>query len=174
MRLTLPLCLAIIAITLLTGGISQARHAAPWDIEALPGKAAPAFSLTDFEGKEVGSTSLAGKVRLINFWATWCAPCREEMPALNALQQQFKDKGLTVVGINIDSDKKLAQKFIGEAKLSFLTLHDPELTCHDAYQVYTYPTTFLIDRKGVIQQYWLGPQEWTGQEFKQILEKYLH
>jgi len=167
------LWLAAIMITMITSGISQARSAAPWDIETLPGKPAPAFALSDGHGQEISSNSLKGKVWLINFWATWCGPCREEMPALNTLQQQFKDKGLAVIGINIDSNRELAQKFIQEAKLSFLILHDPEMKCHDAYQVFTYPTTFLVDQKGIIQQYWLGPQEWTGKEFKQTLEKYL-
>lgn len=164
--------LLTILLTFISTGNSLARTS-PWDIEALPTTQAPAFSLPDTEGKPLSSTSLQGKVLLINFWATWCAPCRGEMPALNTLQQELKDKGLTIVGINIDNDLSQVKQFVKETKTQFLILHDPEMKAHDAYKVTSYPTTFLIDRKGVIQKYWIGPQEWNGDAFKKILRDYL-
>lgn len=166
------LCLLTMICSLWLPAISHSRTA-PWDIEQLPSAPAPAFSLADLEGKTISSTTLKGQVLLINFWATWCAPCRQEMPALDSLHKEFKGKGLTVIGISIDSDLSPIKEFIAGAKTSFQILHDPEMKCHDTYKVFAYPTTFLVDRQGIIQKYWLGPQEWNSEEFKQTLQKYL-
>lgn len=165
------LLIAIMA-TLLTAKTSLARTS-PWDIEALPNNQAPTFSLPDTNGKTISTSAFQGKVMLINFWATWCAPCREEMPALDALQQEFKENGLAIIGINIDNELGPVKQFIKDTKTKFLILHDPEMKIHDNYKVTSYPCTFLVDKKGVIQKYWIGPQEWNSDEFKKILQKYL-
>lgn len=174
MRSTMiTLVFAVMTLMLLTPGHGRAR-VAPWDIEKLPSTQAPAFSLADLNGKTVTSSSFKDKVLLINFWATWCAPCREEMPALDRLQHKMKDKGLTVIGIAIDSDKALVSEFIAKIKSSFPVLHDPEMTCHDAYKVFSYPTTFLVDKQGVIQKYWVGPHEWDSDSFSKTLGEFLN
>lgn len=174
MNLSLRNSILLITVmaTLLTAETSLARTS-PWDIEALPNSQAPAFSLFDTNGKTISSTAFQGKVMLINFWATWCAPCREEMPTLDALQHEFKGKGLAIIGINIDNDLSPVKQFIKDSKTKFLILHDPEMKIHDTYKVTSYPCTFLVDKKGVIQKYWLGPQEWNSDEFKKILQQYL-
>lgn len=174
MRIFPRLALFVWTVVLIMGiaAVSQARTA-PWDIEKLPSTKAPGFSLPDMNGKIVTDAAFRGKVKLINFWATWCAPCRDEMPALDRLQKQFADKGLAVIGISIDSEPGLVKEFTKEAKTEFPILHDPEMKCHDSYKVFAYPTTFLVDRKGVIQKYWIGPQDWESAEFKQILQGYL-
>ena len=146
---------------------------APWEIEKLPSSPAPTFSLPDMAGKAVSLTDFKGQVLLINFWATWCGPCREEMPALDGLYQKFKGEGLTVIGIAIDNDQNLVKQFLSATKTKFPILSDPDMTCHDAYKVFTYPTTFLVDRKGIIQKYWLGTQEWDNEQFEKILREYL-
>ncbi len=168
----LTLCLLILALTMGVAGRSLAQTA-PWDIEKLPSTKAPGFSLPDLTGKVINVTAFGDKVLLINFWATWCAPCRQEMPALDRLQRQFAGQGLAVIGISIDSDGSLLKKFIEDAKIQFPILHDPSLKCPDEYKVSAYPTTFLVDSKGVIQKYWIGPQEWESKEFKKILQSYL-
>lgn len=168
-----------LAIWLLTLVISQSAittalaQTAPWDIEKLPSSKAPAFSLPDLKGRTNTNATFRGQVLLINFWATWCAPCREEMPALDRLQKQFEGKGLAVISISVDSEQSVIKEFIKGAKTQFPILHDPEMKCHDEYKVFAYPTTFLVDRQGVIQRYWIGPQEWESEEFKQILQSYL-
>ncbi|MDD5758986.1 MAG: redoxin family protein [Desulfobulbaceae bacterium] len=158
--------------TLLVPQSSLARTS-PWDIEVLPTTLAPAFSLPDTDGTPLSSKSFQGKVMLINFWATWCAPCRGEMPALDTLQQEYKGKGLVIIGINIDNDLGQVKQFIKDTNTKFLILHDPEMRTHDSYKVTSYPTTFLVDRKGIIQKYWIGPQEWNSEEFKNTLRNYL-
>ncbi len=174
MRITryLSLWLLTIAMTMGATRVTLAQTA-PWDIEKLPSTKAPGFSLPDLSGKTITDATFHDKVLLINFWATWCAPCRDEMPALDRLQKKFEGKGLAVIGINIDSEQSLVKEFIKGAKTRFPILHDPSMKCHDAYKVFAYPTTFLVDRKGVIQKYWIGPQEWESEEFKQILQSYL-
>lgn len=170
--LRLPLWWLVIVMTMGAAQVSMARTA-PWDIEKMPSTKAPGFSLPDLNDKIITAATFRGKVMLINFWATWCAPCREEMPALDRLQKQFAGKGLAVIGISIDSEQNLVKEFIKGVKTQFLILHDPAMKCHDEYKVFAYPTTFLVDRKGVIQKYWIGPQEWESEEFKQILQSYL-
>lgn len=165
--------LAVLTWALVFPGTTQAR-VAPWDIEKLPSTQAPTFSLPDLNGKTVTLRSFKGKVLLINFWATWCAPCREEMPALDRLQHKMKDKGLSVIGISIDSDKALVSEFIAKTKSSFTVLHDPDMTCHDEYKVFSYPTTFLVDRQGVIRKYWTDPQEWDSDSFATTLQEFLN
>jgi len=165
----------VLLALLMTMGDTAAVQAqtAPWDIEQLPSTKAPGFSLPDPSGKTVTAADFRDKVLLINFWATWCAPCRGEMPALNRLQKEFEGKGLAVIGISIDSEQSKVREFIKDAKTQFQILHDPSMKCHDEYKVFAYPTTFLVDRKGIIQKYWIGPQEWESEEFKKILQSYL-
>ncbi len=172
--LRIPLCLILLILTLSTlSAPGWARTAPPWDIEKMPATPAPAFSLQDLAGKTISSASFQGQLRLINFWATWCGPCREEMPALDKVYQKFKGRGLAVIGIAIDSDKEVVKQFQSTTNTQFPILHDPEMTCHDAYKVFSYPTTFLVDRKGVIQKYWIGSQEWDGESFEKILLEHL-
>ena len=169
-----PLFLCILSLALTLNSVTGWARSAPWDIEKLPATQAPAFSLPDLEGKTIFSAAFQGQLLLINFWATWCGPCRAEMPALDRLQQKFKAQGLTVIGIAIDSDKAVVQKFMSAAKTKFPILHDPEMTCHDAYKVFSYPTTFLIDQQGIIQKYWTDAQEWDSEKFEKTLQGYLH
>lgn len=163
---------ALTLITLTGPGACWARSA-PWEIEKLPSTQAPAFSLPDLSGKQISSAGFQGRVMLINFWASWCGPCREEMPDLSQLHLKFKDKGLTIIGISIDSEQSAVKQFVDMAKPLFPILLDPEMKIHDAYKVYTYPTTFLVDRKGIIRHYWLGSQEWNGKQFEKILQEHL-
>jgi len=160
----------IISLCTITTGLAQT---APWDIEKLPSTKAPDFSLPDLKGATTTAATFRDQVLLINFWATWCGPCREEMPALDRLQKQFAGKGLAVIGISVDSELGVVKEFIKDAKTQFPILHDPSMKCQDEYKVFAYPTTFLVDRKGIIQKYWIGPQEWESEEFKKILQSYL-
>jgi len=172
-NLLIMLRLLLVMIVFTPTPLTWARSA-PWDIEKLPSTPAPSFSLPDLQGKTLSFSDLKGKLLLINFWATWCPPCREEMPAFERLQQKFRDKGVAVIGIAIDEDKAVVKQFLDTAKTHFQILHDPELKVHDEYKVFSYPTTFLVDQQGVIRQYWIGPQDWDGDEFAKILQGYLH
>ncbi len=121
--------------------------------------AAPDFSLTAVDGSQVKLSDLRGKVVLVNFWATWCPPCKAEMPDLNALQQEYgSSQGLVVLGVDAGDDNQAAVKAFGEQnRLSFPLLMDPDNRVSDGqYAVRALPTSLIIDRSGKIRAQWLG------------------
>ena len=107
----------------------------------------PEFMLTDITGKKWKFSDLRGKVVLVNFWATWCPPCRKEMPDLDALYQRFAARGFVVFGIS-DEEKQKVEPFIREHKVSFPVLLDPGRKVNDAFVVEGIPKSFVYDRDG--------------------------
>lgn len=121
------------------------------------GDPAPAYSAANLAGDTVAIAALDGVV-LLNVWATWCPPCREEMPALQALHEQFGDRGLHIVGVTIDAamDANAVQRFLDEIGITFLILHDPADRVSRQFRTAGVPETFLIDSDGRIVQRWIG------------------
>lgn len=146
---------------------------APWEIEEIMGKESPNFTLKDLSGNEVSLSSYRGKVILINFWATWCKPCKDEMPSLNSLFNRFKNKGFVILGISIDRSKKPVQKFLDKIPVDFPILLDSDITVAKTYKVFAYPSTFLIDRDGVLSEKFIGEKDWMNSEMTGLIEKYL-
>jgi len=101
-------------------------------------------------------SSLKGKVVYVDFWASWCPPCRESLPWMDKLQYQYEDLGLVVIGINLDSDKRDARKFLKKMPISFTIAYDPDGHIADAYEVDVMPTSYLIDRDGNLIDTHLG------------------
>ena len=113
------------------------------------GQAAPAWELKDLDGKAVKLSDFKGKVVLLNFWATWCPPCRDEIPALVALQNQYKDKGLVVIGVSLDQKGPApVQAFVKRMKINYPVVMGDEKTVMEYGGVQAIPTTFYIDREG--------------------------
>lgn len=111
---------------------------------------APAFSLTDLDGQKIDSSSYKGKVLLVDFWATWCSPCREEIPRFVELQKQYGDQGFQVVGISMDDSPKPVRDFYKEFKLNYPVVMGDEATS-DAYGgVLGLPVNVLVGRDGRI------------------------
>lgn len=140
------------------------------------GKLAPSFELKDMKGDQVKFDKFKGKVILLNFWATWCGPCRKEMPAMHTLYSAYKDRGFVVLAISIDPSVKPVRKFIKKKKLTFPVLMDSDKEIYfDHYAVFTLPMSFLIDRNGVIVEKYFGEKEWDSKEMKSkvltLLEK---
>jgi peroxiredoxin len=109
---------------------------------------APGFELSDRDGGRVALADLDGEVVLVNFWATWCGPCREEMPHLEALYQRYSDLGFTLLGVNVEEDSSGADEFLAGTPVSFPILFDPENEVSKLYNVVAMPSTVLIDRAG--------------------------
>ena len=109
---------------------------------------APGFDLVDRDGNRVALADLQGEVVMVNFWATWCGPCREEMPHLEALYQRYSDLGFTLLGVNVEEDSSGADEFLAETPVSFPILFDPENAVSKLYNVVAMPSTVLIDRSG--------------------------
>ena len=134
------------------------------------GTAAPDFTVQDADRK-VALGELRGKVVVLNFWATWCAPCVEEMPSLVQLQQRFRNKGLTVVGISIDVDGDAYHKFLKDYKIDFPTVRDPDQKTSGLYGSFKWPETYIIDRDGVVRRKFIGAVEWSQPEIVDFLTK---
>ena len=123
------------------------------------GGAAPAFSAATLDGGEMTSAELEGAPYLLNIWATWCAPCRDEMPALQRLHDAYADQGFRVIGVSVD-DRGAAdriQAFANEFGISFPVFHDETWAIMDSYLLLGLPGSFLIDADGRIARKWTGP-----------------
>ena len=128
--------------------------------------AAPGFLLNDSDGKVVRLDDLRGKVVLLNFWATWCPPCRLEMPSLEALQRQLGPRGLAVLAVASRDNARDVRSFINEHRLSFPALLDPGAHAYDVYDVWSLPTTFVIGKRGYLVGKVVGHRDWTSQQSK--------
>lgn len=146
--------------------------AAPVSEEApKKGYRAPAFEVTTLDGKRVSSRTLRGKVVLLNFWATWCAPCKEELPSLVKLQAAMPATSFTVVALSQDADAKDVTKFLKKHPVNFPNGIDDDGAIARAYQVRGLPATYLIDGDGVIADRVFGPEEWNNAEWRARIEK---
>lgn len=138
------------------------------------GSLAPEFTLRDGKQQEVPLASLRGKAVLLNFWATWCGPCQEEMPSLEALYQRYKDKGFVVLGVSLDDEGWPAiEEFTKRIPISFPILLDAQQAISDLYQVYRIPETYLIDPSGKIVDKFVGPQDYDKEIFYKKVERHL-
>jgi peroxiredoxin len=109
---------------------------------------APDFALTTRDGGQVTLAELEGQVVMLNFWATWCGPCRQEMPHLESLYQRYSDLGFMLLGVNVEEDSSGADKFLAETPVTFPILFDPKSEVSKKYDVIAMPSTVLIDRTG--------------------------
>ena len=132
-----------------------------------------AFTLPDLQGKMHGLPP-QGEVILLNFWATWCPPCRKEMPSMAELHRKYADKGLKVVAISVDKDIKDLDAFVREYKLPFQVLHDADSQVSHSYGVFRYPETFLICRQGNVRYHLVGAIEWMSKSITTGIEGLLN
>ena len=110
--------------------------------------AAPDFTLKSNQGKNIRLQDLRGEVILLNFWASWCGPCRQEMPLMNDIYEEYKDLGFTILAVNVDEDSADADRFLKAVPVDFPVLYDSDSKISEMYQVDAMPTTVLIDRDG--------------------------
>lgn len=119
--------------------------------EAVVGEAAPGFTLPTMAGDALALDDLKGQVVLVNFWATWCPPCRAEMPLLDELHARYAPLGFTLLGVNVEEDTDAAVRFAEELGVSFPILLDPRESVSAAFGVPAMPTSVLLDRHGVVR-----------------------
>ncbi len=112
---------------------------------------APDFGLQARDGTQVSLTDLKGQVVMINFWATWCGPCRQEMPHLEALYQRYSPLGFTLLGVNVEDDPKGAEAWLAQTPVSFPVLFDSDNRVTKIYDVVAMPSTVLVDRSGNVR-----------------------
>ncbi|MCS6801666.1 MAG: TlpA disulfide reductase family protein [Chloroflexota bacterium] len=121
------------------------------------GGTAPDFTLPTLDGRSLSLSSLRGRPVVINFWATWCAPCREEMPLLQTAFLRYGATGLTVLAVDVQEGEALVRPFVEEFGLTFPVLLDKNGDVVSRYRVRGLPTTVFVDRAGIIQSVYLGP-----------------
>lgn len=137
---------------------------------------APGFELPTLNGGKISLADYRGKVVFINFWATWCATCKVEMPSMQKVYDKFKDRGFEMLTISVDKDQKLIQPFMEEYNLTFPVLLDPdEEIAKQVYKTTGVPETFIVSKSGVIVHKAIGPRDWATEDamaaFQQLVEQ---
>jgi cytochrome c biogenesis protein CcmG, thiol:disulfide interchange protein DsbE len=157
---------ALGVVAVLAVGALQCRPSAP--------AIAPDFAVPDLSGQAVRLSNFRGRVVLLNLWTTWCPPCRKEMPSMERLFRQLRDRGFVVVAVSQDEAGKAAvDPFARAMNLTFPVLVDPEHQVGDRYQVWGYPESFIIDREGRVVERVIGPRDWDSPNQVQALEMLL-
>ena len=152
----------IVLVVLLMAGCDRGDH--PGNI----GKAAPQFVMSDGT-RTVDLSKFRGRVVLLNLWATYCAPCIEELPSLLALQKKMPD--IAVVAVSMDQDPDVYRKFLVDHHVDVLTVRDGEMKVNALYGTVQIPETYVIDRQGVLRRKFVGAQDWTKPEIMDFLRK---
>ena len=141
------------------------------------GDNAPDFSITasvNGQGsKTVTAKDFGGKLLLLNFWATWCPPCVEEIPGLNGLAQELGSKGLVILGVSVDKDADAFQQFLRRTPLAYPTARDPEQKINSSYGTVQYPESYLIDRNGKVIEKYISVQPWASPQMIQHVQSLL-
>ena len=134
------------------------------------GSSAPDFTVQDADTK-VTLSEFRGQVVVLNFWATWCPPCVEEMPSLVEMQRRMKAKGITVLAVSMDVDDSAYHRFIKDHDANLLTVRDPDQKSTALYGTHGWPETYIIDRNGVMRRKFIGAVDWTEPEIANFLNK---
>ena len=155
-----------------TGGSSQegSSTTGPKGSELAPapeiGRLAPDFTLVDLEGNQVSLSDFRGKTVFVNFWASWCPPCRAEMPEIEAVYQEYKDRGVVVIGVDIRETEDVVRQFVEQGGYSWIFILDATGAVSNDYRITAIPTSFFIDKDGIIQVVAIGAMTKRAMETK--------
>lgn len=133
----------------------------------------PEFTLSNLGGEKVSLKDFRGRLLMLNFWASWCLPCRDEMPAMERLYQKYKDRDFVILGVNLKDDKKSAVAFVKELKITFPIVFDPDGEAGLLYGAWGLPTTYLIDANGIALARAWGPADWYSLGAGKLIEALL-
>ena len=138
-----------------------------------PGDKAPAFTASTLDGEEFSGADLVGSPYLLNIWATWCAPCRHEMPELQQLHDTFSGQGFQVVGVSVDDrgSRETIREFLAEVGIDFPIYHDPSWEIQDLYGLLGLPGSFLMDAEGRLVRRWTGPFKPMAEDVQEDVRK---
>ena len=150
------------------GALFTAFTATTLASSGLTGQPAPDFALKSSTGENLRLSEYRGDVVMINFWATWCGPCRQEMPLLDDLYARYERVGFTLLGVNIDDDSRRAMQMIDELGVKFPVLFDSSKNVSKLYDVEAMPVTVLVDREGIVRHIHHGYK--PGYEDKYLTE----
>ena len=161
-----------VGILLLTVALVAVVASTLRDRLVVAGDSAPGFEVTTDSGRKISVDNFGGRVLVVNFWATWCPPCINELPSLNALAAELKGSGVVVLGISVDKDKAAYDKFLKKVKLNFETSRDPGADISAEYGTFKYPETYVISREGKVLEKFINEQPWMSPEIVARLRRY--
>ncbi|MGE5569616.1 MAG: TlpA family protein disulfide reductase [Rhodospirillales bacterium] len=127
------------------------------------GDKAPDFSIVTDSGSTITRSNFGGKLLVLNFWATWCPPCIQEMPSLNEFQKHFAAEGVVVLGVSVDQNPRAYENFLSKVNVAFQTARDPESRISTEYGTFKYPETYIINREGRVVEKIIGAANWTDE-----------
>jgi cytochrome c biogenesis protein CcmG, thiol:disulfide interchange protein DsbE len=142
------------------------------DTSAKEGGLAPDFCITTDQGRQVTPASFGGKVLVLNFWATWCSPCVQEIPSLNQFQKRFEKAGVVVVAVSIDKNPQKYRAFLDRIHVSFDTARDPQAGISAKYGTFQYPETYII-KNGRVMRKFPNAEDWVGDDMTQYVQSLL-
>src|ERR1700736_6109743 len=137
------------------------------------GDSAPDFSIHADNGRTITTSNFGGKLLLLNFWATWCTPCIEELPSLDQFQRQFANSGVVVLGVSADKDEKAYRRFLSRVNVSFLTARDPKNKISADYGTFQYPESYLINREGKVVMKVINATNWVDEKMLSFVKSQL-
>ena len=137
------------------------------------GDAVPNFTLKQNNGQLVSLQEYRGKVVVLNFWASWCGPCVEELPSLQKFAERYNGKGVQVIGVSLDEDANAYMKFLTDHEVNFMTMRDPTHNIAETYGTYKLPETYIISAKGTLLNKVIGETDWTSQEMTSYFDSIL-
>jgi peroxiredoxin len=156
---------ALLALLLaLAAPLAGAQELRPWG-----GGASPPLALQDLEGRRHRLEDYRGKVVLVNFWATWCDPCRAEMPAMNKLRASLAGRPFAVLAVNLAESELRIRRFMEQVPLEFPVLLDRDTAVAKAWQARILPASFVLDAAGVIRYSALGEVDWAGEDVRRAI-----
>jgi len=137
------------------------------------GDSAPDFTITADNGRTITPSSFGGRLLVLNFWATWCQPCVEEVPSLDQFAKEMAGSGVVVLGVSMDTNPKLYQDFLSRTHVSFMTARDPTAKISQNYGTFKYPESYIIDSKGKVVQKIIGATDWTDGNMVNAVKSFL-
>ncbi|WP_305046229.1 TlpA family protein disulfide reductase [Geoalkalibacter sp.] len=169
----------LVALAILSGSLEalagSPRPDAPPVSSVRVGTVAPDFTLPTYDGGSVTLSHLRGKVVLINFWATWCPPCRTEKPTMENLYQKFAERGdFVLLAVNVEEDARQAlESYLKRTPYSFPIPIDAQGQVQNLYHVYRFPESFIIDRNGIVVDHVIGARDWSDPKTQAYIAKLL-
>jgi peroxiredoxin len=162
-----------VVLVLMVGAFAFALYSSLHETVVNAGDKAPDFSITTDSGKTVTARDFGGKLLLLNFWASWCQPCIEEIPALNQMARELGPRGLVILGVSVDKDENAYRQFLARTPLAYLSAHDPDEKINLRYGTIQFPESYLIDTNGRVLEKYISSQPWASPQMIQHVQSLL-